>query len=173
MTAPAPTPTPTPDGPRRSAWPQGPELRLLIFSAAAAVFGGLLIAAVILFATDTDSEGPDPGEPVTIGLASSLEAEVEDGGAIYLPDPGGGSRSIWLAEEDGELVALWAKVPGTSDCYVDDTGTPGVFEDCEGNEVLTTELDRFRLTVKEDPPQEGALQVEFDRITQAPANAQQ
>src|SRR5262245_3856953 len=98
MTAPAPTPTPTPPpaGPRR-AWPSGPELRLLIFSAAAAVFGGLLIAAVILFATDTDSEGPAEGEPVPLGYAPSLEDAIEEEGAIYFADPGGGNNSIWLA----------------------------------------------------------------------------
>jgi hypothetical protein len=172
MTAPTSSPPKPPKPARRAAWPAGPDARLLIVCGLAAIFGGLLIAAAILFATDTDVDGPKPGEPVTIGLASSLETEVDEGGAIYLPDLGGGGRSVWLAEEDGELVALSARVPGTADCYVDDTGTSGVFEDCEGNEMLTTELDRYRLSVKEEPPQEGALQVEFDRIIQAPANVE-
>ena len=166
------TATETPKtGPRR-AWPSGPDAKLLIVAGLAAVTGGLLIAFVILFATG-GTEGPEEGEPITLGLASSLEEAVADEGALYYADLGGGSRSIWLADEGGELVALSARVPGTADCYVDDTGETGVFEDCEGNEILTTGLNRYRLTVKEEPPQEGALQVEFDRIIQAPANVEQ
>jgi hypothetical protein len=157
--------------PRRRAWPDGPDAKLLIVTGLAAIGAGLFVAIVILFATG-NAEGPEEGEPITLGLASSLEEAVAEEGAIYLADPGGGSRSIWLAEEDGELVALSARVPGTADCYVDDTGETGVFEDCEGNEVLTTELNRYHLIVRTESPQDGALQVEFDRIIQAPANVE-
>jgi hypothetical protein len=167
MTANSPTPT----KPRRAAWPSGPDLRLLIVTGLCALLAGLMVAVLILVVSDP-TEGPEEGEPIVLGLASSLEEQVETEGAIFFADPLGGSRSVWLAEEDGELVALSARVPGTADCYVDDTGTTGIFEDCEGNEVRTTQLDRYRLSVKEESPKQGALLIEFDRIIQAPANVE-
>src|SRR5262245_26108835 len=171
MTASPTTPT-TPEKTRRAAWPSGPDARLLIVTGAAAVLAGLLVAVLILFATGRTTEGPKEGEPLSLGLASSLQDQVQTDGALFFPDPLGGSHSIWLAEEDGKLVALSTRVPGTADCYVDDTGTTNVFEDCEGNSIQSTQLDRYRLTVKPDSPMQGALLVDFDHIIQAPDNVQ-
>jgi hypothetical protein len=163
-----PTTPPTGETPRRTAWPSGPDRKLLVVTGLVAVAAGLIVAGLILLATGKTTDVAEPGEPITIGLESAIHQNLEEEGPYFYPDPLGGDRNVLMALEDGEVVALSNIVPASGDCRVQTTGDVDVLEDCEGNPIETTELNRYRLVVNEEPPQEGALQIDFDRLILAP-----
>lgn len=143
------------------------DVPLILMSAVIVIVAGLLVAGAFLFLLDS-GETADPGEPVRIGLAESIRSEVEEGGPFFVADPTGGQRAFWIAEEDGELVALAVGIPDREDCTARWKGRDETFVDCDDVPVETTELDRYRLSVSTAEDDEGALLVHLDTLLPAP-----
>ncbi len=138
-------------------------------SAVIVVVAGLLVAGAFLFLLDS-GDTADPGGPVRIGLAESIRDEVDEGGPFFVADPTGGERAFWIAEEDGELVALAVEVPGREGCNAKYRGRNETFVDCDGDPIETTELARYRLSVSTGED-EGALLVDLDALLPPPQPA--
>ncbi len=145
------------------------DVPILVMSTVIVVAAGLAVAAAILFLLPRGETGESSG-PVRIGLASSIEKQLEEG-PFFQADPLGGNRSFWVALEDGEIVALVIEAPGRPGCVVDYRGRDETFVDCDGEPVATETLDRYALTVSTDEATEGALLVDLEEVEPAPAPA--
>src|SRR5688572_2867762 len=93
--------------------PARSDARFVAFSAVSVVVAGLLVAGALLLAVREDA-GPRVYRPFQAGNAVELKAELREGGPFFIPDPFGGRRSILLALEDGDVVALVNLLPGTN-----------------------------------------------------------
>lgn len=118
------------------------DTRLLILAAGSVIIAGLLVAAVLLFASGRASS-PHKYEPFPAGVAKSIRSELKDGGPYFFPDPFGGDRNILLAIEDGKVVALSDILPGTTSCRVRWRGSVDSFVDCHDDKIASRELARY------------------------------
>jgi hypothetical protein len=150
--------------------PNRSDTRLLLTAAGAVLFAGVLVAAVLLFAT-SGSSGPKKYQPFQAGLASSLRANLRDEGPYYFPDPFGGQRSILFALEDGKIVALSTVLPGTKDCRITWKGQINRFVDCHGGQHRSVELDRYSDFIDPAGENKGILFVDLRKKLPAPAPA--
>ncbi len=97
--------------------PERTDTRLLIGAGIAAIAAGLLVAAVLLFATSR-ADQPKKYRPFPAGPDKQLRSDLRDGGPFYYPDAFGGKRSILFALEDDKVVALMTHTPGDEECRV-------------------------------------------------------
>jgi hypothetical protein len=149
--------------------PARSDLRLLLVAGAAAVAAGLLMAAVILFAT---GRGDAPGEyqPFEAGLASDIERQLRDGGPFYIADPFGGDRSIVFALEEGGVAALAVNQSTLPGCSVKWKDQLGRFV-CGAKRLRSVELERFAVSVPARGPDEDILIIDLRKRLPAPALA--
>jgi hypothetical protein len=142
------------------------DRRVLLFATVAVLAAGALVAALILAITGR-AETPDAVDPVPFGFAKSLRTKVEKGGPVAYAGTTG-DTGFWLAIEDGELVALQIRRPGTEDCNVRWRGSVDSFVDCNGDEVGTRQLARFPTEVPKTGPRKGNLLVDLRRTIPPP-----
>jgi hypothetical protein len=144
------------------------DLPLLIFSAVLVVIAGLVVAGAIWLVTDQSGQAPEDYEPFEAGLAESIHESLAEGGPFFVPDPFEGDRSILLALEDDEIVALSVNKPGDSDCHVRWRGSVDSFVDCNDDEVRSEQLDRYLTSIPGGGDQEGILLVDLRTLLPAP-----
>lgn len=144
------------------------DAKILLVAAGAVIAAGLLVAAVLLLATGRASS-PTRYEPFDAGVAAAIRKDLKDGGPYFVPDPFGGDRSILLAIEDGEVVALSDVVPGTKDCRVRWRGSINSFVDCHDDKIRSTELARYESEVGKIGANKGELFIDLRRRQPAPA----
>src|ERR1044072_5779748 len=94
---------------------------------------GILIAAAILLVTGR-AKTPKMEGLVRFGQAKSLTEKARDGGPFAYAGATG-DTGFWVALEDGKLVALKLRKPGTKDCNVIWRGSRNSFVDCNDNPV--------------------------------------
>jgi hypothetical protein len=143
------------------------DRRLLLFATVAVLAAGAMVAAGILLVTGR-ADTPEAVDPVPFGFAKSLERKVAEGGPVAYAGTTG-DTGFWLALEDGELVALKIRKPGTRDCNVRWRGSVDSFVDCDGTKVRTGELARFRTEVPTSGPRRGNLLVDLRDTLPPPA----
>lgn len=143
------------------------DAKILLVAAGAVIAAGLLVAAVLLLATGRASS-PTRYEPFDAGVAAAIRKDLKDGGPYFVPDPFGGDRSILLALEDGEVVALSDVVPGTKDCRVRWRGSINSFVDCHDDKIRSTELARYESEVGKIGANKGELFIDLRRRQPAP-----
>ncbi len=148
--------------------PSRRDLPLVLFAAGAVVVAGLLMAAVLLFATSR-TDGPRRYQPFEAGNAADLKRQLREGGPFFVADPFGGRRSILFGLEDGAVVALSNIAPGTKECTVRWRGSIDHFVDCTGARFDSTELDRWGVTIPEAGRRKGLLLVDLRERIPAPA----
>jgi hypothetical protein len=146
------------------------DAKLLLVAAGAVVLAGVLVAAVLLLATGRASS-PTKYVPFDAGVASSIKNELKDGGPYCVADPFGGDRTILLAIEDGEVVALSDIRPGTEDCRIRWRGSIDSFVDCDDERLDSTQLDRYRTEIGVTGPSKGELLIDLRHREPAPAPA--
>ncbi|MGH9033330.1 MAG: hypothetical protein ACRDZV_14500, partial [Acidimicrobiia bacterium] len=125
--------------------PARDDLRLLVVAGAAVLLAGVAVAVLLFVSTDRGGSPPrDPG-PVKFGLESSIRDQLEEG-PFFVPDQFGGNRSFWIAEEDGEIVAIATHQRGLPGCSVKWKAQLDRFE-CGDNRFRSDELERFETTI--------------------------
>jgi hypothetical protein len=149
--------------------PDRSDTRLLLISAGAVLFAGVLVAVVLLFAT-SQGGSVDKNRPFYAGLASDIKASLREGGPYYVPDPFGGHRSILFALEDGQIVALSTVLPDTKDCAIRWKGQIDRFVDCHGDRHTSFELDRYEDFIDPAGENKGILFVDLRKKLPAPGN---
>ncbi len=150
--------------------PNRSDTRLLLMAAGGVLVAGVLVAVVLLFAT-SGSGGPKKYQPFQAGLASSLRADLRDGGPYYFPDPFGGQRSILFALEGDNIVALSTVLPGTKDCRITWKGQIDRFVDCHGGRHRSVELDRYYDFIDATGENKGILFIDLRKKLPAPEPA--
>jgi len=128
--------------------PERTDTRLLIGAGIAAIAAGLLVAAVLLFATSR-ADQPKKYRPFPAGPDKQLRSDLRDGGPFYYPDAFGGKRSILFALEDDKVVALMTHTPGDEECRVKWRGSINSFVDCRGNKLRSVQVGRYETTVQQ------------------------
>ena len=115
--------------------------------------------AVRAFMVDND---PKPA-------VASIKKDLKSGGPYFVADPFGGDRSILLAIESGQVVALSDIKPGTKDCRVRWRGSIDSFVDCKDRKLQSTDLARYQSEVAEIGAQKGELLIDLRHRLAAPA----
>lgn len=149
--------------------PDRSDTRLLLISAGAVLFAGVLVAVVLLFATGQGGS-LNKNRPFYAGLASDIKASLREGGPYYVPDPFGGHRSILFALEDDQIVALSTVLPGTNDCAIRWRGQIDRFVDCHGDRHTSVELDRYEDFIDPAGENKGILFVDLRKKLPAPGD---
>jgi hypothetical protein len=144
------------------------DRRLLLFAVVAVLAAGLLVAAGILLVTGR-ADTPEPVDPVPFGFAKSLRTKVAEGGPVAFAGTTG-DTGFWLALEDGKLVALQIRKPGTEDCNVRWRGSVDSFVDCHGDKVRSRQLARFRTEIPTSGARKGNLLVDLRDTVPPPAS---
>jgi hypothetical protein len=144
------------------------DAKLLLLAAGGVIVAGLLVAAVLLLATGR-AASPTKYEPFDAGVAVSIRKDLKSGGPYFVPDPFGGDRSILLAIEDGDVVALSDVVPGTKDCRVRWRGSIDSFVDCHDDKIRSTDLARYVTEVGKIGAAKGELFIDLRRKEPAPS----
>lgn len=146
------------------------DAKLLLVATGAVVLAGLLVAAVLLLATSRASS-PTKYQPFDAGVAKSIKKDLKDGGPYFVPDPFGGDRSILLAIEDGNVVALSDITPGTKDCRVRWKGSINSFVDCHDDKLKSTDLARYRTEIGLTGAAKGELLIDLRHKDPAPSSS--
>ena len=146
------------------------DRRVLIVATAAVIVAGLMVAAVLLFATGRNTS-PAKYAPFAAGNASSIRSDLKQGGPYFFPDPFGGHRNLLLALEDGQIVALAAVLPNTTSCEVKWKGSVDHFVDCHGDRLDSPALDRYQVSIPLGGPQKGFLLIDLRQKLPAPRPA--
>jgi len=146
------------------------DRRILVVATGAVVLAGVLIAGLLLFATGRNTS-PGKYQPFAAGDAAAIRKDLEDGGPYFFPDPFGGSRNVLLALEHGQIVALAATLPDTTDCEVKWKGSVHHFVDCHGDRLDSVALARYQVSIPKGGPQKGQLLIDLRRKLPAPQPA--
>ena len=144
------------------------DAKLLLLATGGVIVAGLLVAAVLLLASSRASS-PTKYVPFDAGVASSIKKDLKSGGPYFVADPFGGDRSILLAIESGQVVALSDIKPGTKDCRVRWRGSIDSFVDCKDRKLQSTDLARYQSEVAEIGAQKGELLIDLRHRLAAPA----
>jgi hypothetical protein len=140
---------------------------LLIGSAMLVVVAAAAFAAALFFATGGAKAPPKPG-PVYIGLERDLRHTLSQGPRLYFAHPFGGT-GFWLDVEDGRLVALVARRPGTASCTVAWRNLRRAYYDCHDHRLRARQLDRYRTSFPSTGPEVGGVIVDFRHVDPAPS----
>ncbi len=143
------------------------DRQVLILATGAVIVAGLMVAAVLLFASGRGGS-PRTYAPFAAGSATSLHNELRDGGPFYVPDPFGKDRSILFALEHGKIVALSTLLPGTSGCRIRWRGSVNRFVDCHGDRLVSTDLNRYSVEIPLTGSRKGLLFVDLRKQIAAP-----
>jgi len=157
---------------RRAMPPSRSDARALVFAVSSLVIAGIFVALVLFWGTRTDAPSVDTEGDRTfaIGPAETRYENLVEEGPAYVANPFGGD-GFWLALEEGETVALVLAVPGRADCSVQWRGRDDVFNDCDGNAIDSTQLDRYEVVVPTEGDAAGQLVVNLDVVHPAPARS--
>ncbi len=145
------------------------DTRVYVLATLAVVVVGLLIAAAILLITGR-AKTPAIQGSIPFGVASSLREKAKDGGPFAFAGDTG-DNGFWIALEDGKLVALKIRKPGTKDCNVLWRGSKDTFEDCDGNPIRMDQLARYPTEIPKRGDRKGVLLVNLDGTIPPPAGS--
>ena len=146
--------------------PAPSDRRLLLATGAFVVLAAAVFAAALFFATGGGQAAPKRG-PVYIGLARDLRDRLRQGPRLYFAHPFGGT-GFWLDTENGHLVALVARRPGTPSCTVAWRNLDRGYFDCHGHQLRSLELDRYQLSLPQLGSEAGGVIVDFRHVSPAP-----
>jgi hypothetical protein len=126
-----------------------------VFAALLVVIAGVLVAALLFFATGGTQDAPAQQEPLFLGVARDKVSNIREEGPQYIANPFG-DAGLWLDLEDGELVVLSAIKPGTKSCIMKwrEPRKAYVDSNCTDSNYTSRNLDRFKVTI--GPLEEGA-----------------
>jgi hypothetical protein len=146
--------------------PAPSDRRLLLATGALVLVAAAVFAAALFFATGGGQAAPKRG-PVYIGLERDLRNTLKKGPRLYFAHPFGGT-GFWLDAENGQLVALVARRPGTQSCTVAWRNLRRGYFDCHDHELHSLQLDRYQLSFPQLGPEAGGVVVDFRHVLPAP-----
>ena len=123
--------------------PSRDDRRLLLVTGSFLLVAAVFALGVLWVATARDS---DLTGPIYIGTQRALARNIVEESPRYYAHPDGGD-GFWLDVEDGQLVALVIDRPGEKNCVVKWKEQQDAYVDCNGDELQSTQLDRYQLTV--------------------------
>jgi hypothetical protein len=143
------------------------DKRLLVVTGFFLVVAAVLVAGVLLLATNRDAVSEKP-KPIFIGLRNEITKNIKEDGPRYVANPFG-HAGFWLDLEEGRLTALVLAKPGTSDCNVKWKEQRGTYIDCNGDPIDARDLDRYPVFsgVRDGSPK-GSVFVDIRKIDPAP-----
>jgi hypothetical protein len=144
------------------------DVKPLIIAAITAIAMGVVVAALILYATGRGNAPTKPA-PFAAGLERTIRNDVKSGGPVFYPDPFRGYRSILFALEQGRLVALATHTWNRNNCTVQWRGTLDRFVDCDGNRLTSDQLPRYPYIVPSTGAAKGAALVDVRTLLPPPA----
>lgn len=125
--------------------PTRSDRRLLLVTGSFLLVAAVFFGGVIWLATQRNQ--PTDG-PFFIGLEGALKTHIHEGSPLYFSNPGAGD-GFWLDIENGQVVALVLdQKPGPKDCIVKWKEQRDAYVDCDDNELQSTDLERYTLTVE-------------------------
>jgi len=124
---------------------------------------------VSLFVTGR-AKTPEIRGEIPFGVASSLRKKAADGGPFAFAGDTGDS-GFWIALENGRLVALKIRKPGTKDCNVIWRGSRDTFEDCNGDPIRVDQLARYGTRIPQRGPDRGVFLVDLSATVPPPASS--
>jgi hypothetical protein len=145
------------------------DTRVIVVAVLGVLVFGLIIAGTILFVTGR-AKNPDIKGSIPYGFASTLRAQVKEGGPYAFAGKTGDS-GFWIDLEHGKLVALKIKKPGTQDCNVRWRGSINTYVDCHNQPIRVDQLARFPTKVPTSGPQKGVLLVNVSGTIPPPAGS--
>lgn len=119
------------------------DRQLLIFTTTIVVIAGVLLAVVLFFATGGGG-GTPKARPLFIGLERQLLENIKEMGPQYIANPFG-EHGFWLDAEGNRIVAYALALPDTNDCTIKWKAQQDSYVDCNGDEVDTNALDRYKV----------------------------
>ena len=128
---------------------------------------GILIAAAILLVTGR-AKTPKMEGLIRFGQAKSITEKARDGGPFAYAGSTG-DTGFWVALEDGKLVALKIRRPGTKDCNVIWRGSRDSFVDCNDDPVKMDQLARYRVVIPDKGDNKGQFLVDLSSNIPPPA----
>jgi hypothetical protein len=123
--------------------PSRNDRQLLILTGSFVLIAAVLVAGVLWVVTTRDSKVTGP---IYLGPRNALVDNILEESPRYYAHPDG-EDGFWLDVEDGDLVALVLDRPGEKDCVVKWKEQRDAYVDCNGQELQTADLDRYKLTV--------------------------
>jgi hypothetical protein len=130
---------------------------------------GALIAGGILLVTGR-AKTPKLEGLIRFGQAASIRDKAKDGGPFAYAGSSG-DTGFWVALEDGKLVALKIRKPGTKDCNVIWRGSRDTFVDCNGNPIRMSQLARYPVKIPETGKNKGQFLVDLSGNIPPPAGS--
>src|SRR3954447_8330141 len=130
---------------------------------------GVIIAAAILLITGR-AETPKMEGLIRFGQARSITEKARDGRPFAYAGSTG-DTGFWVALEDGKLVALKIRKPGTKGCNVIWRGSRNAFVDCNGNPVKIDQLARYRVVIPKKGDNKGQFLVDLSSNIPPPAGS--
>jgi hypothetical protein len=130
---------------------------------------GVIIAAAILLVTGR-AKTPKMEGLVRFGQAKSLTEKARAGGPFAYAGSTG-DTGFWVALEDGKLVALKIRRPGTKECNVIWRGSRNTFVDCNDTPVKIDQLARYRVVIPQKGSNKGQFLVDLSSNNAPPAGS--
>jgi hypothetical protein len=149
--------------------PARDDLRLLVFAGAAVLLAGVAVAVLLLVSTGRGTDPPRDPVPVKFGFESSVRTELEEG-PFFVPDQFGGDRSFWIAEEDGEIVAVASHQTDLPNCTVKWKAQLDRFQ-CGDERFRSDELERYEVTIPAAGEDEDIVTIDVRRRLPASARS--
>jgi hypothetical protein len=128
---------------------------------------GVIIAAAILLVTGR-AKTPKMEGLIRFGQAKSLTEKARTGGPFAYAGSTG-DTGFWVALEDGKLVALKIRRPGTKDFNVIWRGSRNTFVDCNDTPVKIDQLARYRVVIPQKGSNKGQFLVDLSSNIPPPA----
>jgi hypothetical protein len=146
--------------------PTRSDRRLLLVTGSFLLVAAVFFTGVIWLATQRNDS---KGGPFFIGLERALKTHIHEGSPLYFSNPGAGD-GFWLDIENGQLVALVLdQRAGSEDCIAKWKEQRDAYVDCDDNELQSTDLDRYKLTIgARDGSPKTSVYVNLRKIEPAP-----
>ena len=146
------------------------DRKLILITSALLILAGVLFAAVLVFATGTDTPRSADDGPLYIGPKRDIVEKLDEGSPLYFANPFGG-RGFWVDREDGELVALDVGRADDPECSIRWRGSKGSYIDCHGDRLTTADMARYPVEVVASGTRAGSVLVDLDGLEPPPAES--
>jgi hypothetical protein len=144
--------------------PQSPpplrsDTRTIVMATLAVLLFGGLVAAGLLYTLHRGGGGPSAcGGIVAVGDAAGIRDQIHDSGGAYYQTLGGRCE-YWVAEHDGKLAAVKARLSGRS-CAVRYRSKDYTFL-CDGEPLRWPALEQWPSEIPTTGPNRNMLVIDF------------
>ncbi len=141
-----------------------------VILATATVVLGLTVGIVIIVVAGGGHGGaPAPYQPFFAGQSDRVTKTIKEDGPVFYPDPRKGDRAFYLDLDGDQILALHVVPPGgTTACLIQWDRAQKRYEDCHGNAVDRSTLERFPVLTKRIGNKDSVF-IDLRTVTPPPA----